>query len=199
MKAQPRGTVLIVASERNPVGSVLCPLVLAVAAGNGVVVHVPAKYPKIAKLLQVYFFNFLDNRYYQCCVAGESNVEKLASLPFDMLFFTGSSEEAKRVQRACSVNLVPSLLEIEASNPIIVDSKCNVSMAAAKIASVKFKNLNTHGASTDSLFVHSSIRDRFATEFRKESRKQYNVHSNLDISNLHASLYLVMYFSSSAT
>ena len=66
VKPQPRGIVLISGSSRNPIASVLCPLVLAVAAGNGVVVLPDETYPNCFKAVEKYIKNYLDNRYYTC-------------------------------------------------------------------------------------------------------------------------------------
>lgn len=132
IKCQPKGIVLIIGSDRNPVGSILCPLVTAVASGNGVIVRPTDSASKCAKALTSFFANFLDNRFYRCVAGPDPRVEELSSLAFDMICFTGEEEKAKKVLLAASSNLVPVHLELENTCPTVVDSSADVSMAAAK-------------------------------------------------------------------
>lgn len=132
IKPQPRGVVLIVGSDRNPVGSVLCPLVSAVASGNGVMVKVSEHTPKCAQVVHLFVSNFLDNRFYQCIAAEKTPAETIAELPLDMICYTGEESRAKKVMLAASSNLVPVHLEIENLCPTVVDGSANLEMAAAK-------------------------------------------------------------------
>ena len=132
VKPQPRGVVLIIGSDRNPIGSVLCPLVSAVAAGNGALVKVSDNAPKCAHVVNLFVSNFLDSRFYQCIVADKMPAETISELPLDMICYTGEESRAKRILLAASSNLVTVHLELEDLCPTVVDGSANLVMAAAK-------------------------------------------------------------------
>ena len=105
IKPQARGVVLIVGSDRNPVGSVLCPLVTAIAAGNGVIVKPSDIAPKCARVINTLISSFLDNKLYHCFQGTKSAPEKLAVFPFDMICMTGEESFAKKILLVASSNL----------------------------------------------------------------------------------------------
>lgn len=131
VKPQARGVVLIVGSDKNPVGTVLCPLVNAVATGNGVVIRPSETATKCAGVLQQFVSNFLDNRFYHCLGSGH-NPDVLAAQPFDFICFTGEEALAKKILLAASANLIPVHLELEYICPVIVDSSADIEVAATK-------------------------------------------------------------------
>lgn len=132
IKPQPRGIVLIIGSDRNPVGSVLCPLVTAVASGNGVLIRPSEAASKCSHVLHQFVSNFLDNRFYHCITDKDATTEAISKLPFDFICFTGDEATAKKILLAASPNLVPVHLEIESLCPTVVDSSADIPMAAAK-------------------------------------------------------------------
>lgn len=132
IKPQARGTVLIIGSDLNPVGSVLCPLVTAISAGNSVIVVPSSKCANSTSTLKKFFELYLDERFYKVVEGDMSVVRTLSSLPFDMICCTGSRETAIQVSRTAADNLVPVHLEIESSSPIIIDSSADIKQAAMK-------------------------------------------------------------------
>lgn len=132
VQPQARGLVLIVGSELNPIGSVLCPLVGAVAAGNGVIVLPAQKCEKSSKVLRTFFLNYLDDRFYKCLVPDKTSVEEVAAMRFDMICFSGNEETAKAVCKQASQHLTPVHLELESACPTVVDSSADLKQACSK-------------------------------------------------------------------
>lgn len=132
VQPQARGLVLISASELNPIGSVLCPLVAAVAAGNAVIVLPAVKCEKSAKVLRTFFLNYLDDRFYKCLIPEKYAVEEVAAMHFDMICFSGNEETAKAVCRQASQHLTPVHLELESTCPTVVDSTADIKQACSK-------------------------------------------------------------------
>lgn len=132
IQPQARGLVLIIGSEQNPIGSVLCPLVTAVAAGNAVIVLPALKCEKSAKVLKGFFLNYLDDRFYKCLSPEKTTPEEVAALQFDMICFTGSEEKAKAICRQASQHLTPVHLELESLCPTVVDGSANLKQACSK-------------------------------------------------------------------
>ena len=134
VKPQARGIVYIIGSNRNPIGSVLCPLVNAVASGNLVVVRPSSSAPKCAEAVKKFIDHYLDNRFYYCISHLEVPAEKVAELPFDYICYTGEQELAKKICLSASSHLVPVHLEIESVCPTVIDGSANIESAAAKYA-----------------------------------------------------------------
>lgn len=60
-------------------------------------------------------------------VAGHrEETTELLNLPFDFIFFTGSTRTGKVVARAAAENLTPVLLELGGQNPALVDETANI-------------------------------------------------------------------------
>jgi aldehyde dehydrogenase (NAD+) len=67
-------------------------------------------------------------------VAGNrEETTELLKLPFDFIFFTGSTKVGKVVAHAAAENLTPVLLELGGQNPALVDATANIKDAAKKI------------------------------------------------------------------
>lgn len=132
IKPQARGICYIVGSDRNPIGSVLCPLVNAVASGNLVVIRPSPLAPKCAEAIKRFIDHYLDNRFYYCLSHLEIPAEKIADLPFDFICYTGEETLAKKISLAASANLVPVHLEIESICPTVIDGSANIENAAVK-------------------------------------------------------------------
>ncbi len=132
IKPQRRGIVLIVGSDTNPIASILCPLALAVAAGNGVLVRPSSAHPKCAKVTHKFINDYLDNRFYHCFTEQSDSAEVIAKLPIDMICFSGDKQHAIKILRAASNNLVPVHLEIETLAPVIIDASIDLKIGIPK-------------------------------------------------------------------
>lgn len=132
LKAQPRGIVLIVGSEKNPIGSILSPLINAVASGNSVMVRPSPKAPKSSEAICKFMDYYLDNRFYRCLMAPEVDVDTIATLSFDFICFTGDESTAKKILTSASQNLIPVHLELEKVCPTVVDGSADIENAAMK-------------------------------------------------------------------
>ena len=75
-------------------------------------------------------------------VQGDADVAaEFAALPFDHLFFTGSTAVGRKVAEAAARNLTPTTLELGGKSPCIVDASCqDLQQAALKIAHGKLLN-----------------------------------------------------------
>jgi aldehyde dehydrogenase (NAD+) len=172
VKPQPRGTVLIIGSERNPFGSVLCPLVSALSAGNAVAILPSPSTPRCNELLKQYLDTYLDNRIYHCFGADEkATIDIVGQEPFDSICYTGPEMMAKQVLKLASTHLSPVLLEVEAPVVFVVHSNANLQLASAKIADYKFMHQQLQGTHGQSLIlVESSIKVQFQQAYQKEAK-----------------------------
>lgn len=93
----------------------------------------------------------------------EANTEIL-KLPFDFIFFTGSTAVGKVVARAAAENLTPVLLELGGQNPTLVDETANIAGAAKKIVWGAMAWGGQWCTSPGYAYVHESIAERFVAE-----------------------------------
>ena len=76
-----------------------------------------------------------------CVVEGDGQLAaEFSSLPFDHLFFTGSTAVGRIVAKAAAANLTPTTLELGGKSPCIIDASCDMKSAALKIAHGKLLN-----------------------------------------------------------
>ncbi|MBT9552040.1 MAG: coniferyl aldehyde dehydrogenase [Hydrogenophaga sp.] len=140
IQRQPLGVVGVIGPWNYPLQLTLGPAATALAAGNHVMIKPSELTPHTSALLatvlhQAYAADEL------CVVQGGADVaHEFASLPFDHLFFTGSTAVGRKVAAAAAANLTPTTLELGGKSPCIIDASCDITSAALKIAHGKLLN-----------------------------------------------------------
>jgi aldehyde dehydrogenase (NAD+) len=114
------------------------------------------------------------------------NVRQFVKLPFDFIFFTGSTSTGKVIARAAAENLTPVLLELGGQNPALVDETANIPDAAKKIVWGKMAWGGQWCTSPGYAYVHESVAEDFVAEAKKVLIALYgkNPKSNLDYSRI---------------
>jgi acyl-CoA reductase-like NAD-dependent aldehyde dehydrogenase len=98
-------------------------------------------------------------------VAGDrEEVTELLKLPFDFIFFTGSTSTGKVIARAAAENLTPVLLELGGQNPALVDETANIPDAANKIVWGKMAWGGQWCTSPGYAYVHESMAENFVAK-----------------------------------
>lgn len=159
---EPLGEVLIISPWNYPFHLQLYPLIGAISAGNCALIKPsplsPATNAVIAKLIGEIFkpehVSILDaDKEYTLPIIQEEK--------FDLIFYTGNSEFAKKVMSAAAPNLTPVILELGGKNPCIVDVETNVEVAAKRIVWGKLLNAGQTCIAPDYLYVHKSLEKEF--------------------------------------
>lgn len=140
VQRQPLGVVGVVSPWNYPVQLALAPVITALGAGNRVMLKPSELTPRTSALLaQLLAASFSSDEL--CVVQGDGAVAaEFSSLPFDHLFFTGSTAVGRKVAAAAAANLTPTTLELGGKSPCILDASCNMADAALKIAHGKLLN-----------------------------------------------------------
>jgi len=170
---QPLGVVGIVSPWNYPLALSLMPLATALAAGNRVMVK-PSEYtPRTSALMaQMLADIFPEDRV--AIVTGGPNVgAAFSALPFDHLFFTGSTGVGKAIMRAASENLVPVTLELGGKSPVIVADDYSIPRAAKALVYGKLSNAGQTCVAPDYVFVPEDKVEAFAAAYEAEARKAY--------------------------
>lgn len=158
---EPKGVSLIIAPWNYPFQLLMGPFVSAIAAGNCCVLKpselAPATSSVIAKLVKEVF-----NENEVAVIEGDAAVStELLELPFDHIFFTGSTQIGKVIMRAASKHLSSITLELGGKSPAIIDEGADLKKAAAKIAWGKLANAGQTCISPDYVFVHENQLEKF--------------------------------------
>jgi aldehyde dehydrogenase (NAD+) len=96
---------------------------------------------------------------------GDAEISKrLLKLPFDHVFFTGSSAIGKTIMAAAAEHLTSVTLELGGKSPTIVTTSANIRDAAQRIAVGKFVNNGQTCIAPDYLLIDSKIADSFIKE-----------------------------------
>ena len=140
LQRQPLGVVGVVSPWNYPVQLALGPVITALAAGNRVMLKPSELTPATSALLaELIGKAFAPDEV--CVVLGDGELAaEFSSLPFDHLFFTGSTAVGRIVAKAAAANLTPTTLELGGKSPCVIDASCDLNAAAIKIAHGKLLN-----------------------------------------------------------
>jgi coniferyl-aldehyde dehydrogenase len=92
---------------------------------------------------------------------------EFAGLPFDHLFFTGSTAVGRKVAEAAAANLTPTTLELGGKSPCIIDASCDIDKAAIKIAHGKLLNAGQTCIAPDYVLLPQGRETAFGEAFAR--------------------------------
>jgi len=154
---EPYGQVLIIAPWNYPFHLLFSPLVGALAAGNTAILKPSELAPQTAVVIEEMVNDHFDPGLMRVVNGGVETAEKLVSLPFDYIFFTGSPRIGKLVMKAASEHLTPVTLELGGKSPAIVDASAELDVAAKRIVWGKFFNAGQTCIAPDYVLVEKSV------------------------------------------
>jgi aldehyde dehydrogenase (NAD+) len=163
---QPRGVVLIVAAWNYPFALLFAPLVAAVAAGNCAILRPSDKVPRTSAVARRIVGDVFAPEEVSFVDGDRTTAQRLLELPFDHIFFTGSTPVGRVVMTAAAPQLSSLTLELGGKSPAIVDEAAEVAHAARSIVWGKFVNAGQTCVAPDYALVHASKRDEFLARAR---------------------------------
>jgi aldehyde dehydrogenase (NAD+) len=169
---EPHGVTLVVGPSNGPLISLLRPAITALAAGNTCILKV-SEAPATAALLLTLIPKYFEPEALTAVSGGREETTELLRLPFDFIFFTGSTRVGKIVMRAAAEHLIPVLLELGGQNPAIVDETANLHDAARKLVWGAMAWGGQWCTSPGYVYVHDSVANEFVAECKKAVRELY--------------------------
>lgn len=154
---QPLGVVGIVAPWNYPLYLSIGPLIDALAAGNRAMIKPSEVGPRFSALLRDLIAETFSPDEVVVCPGDATIAQAFTALPFDHLFFTGSTEVGRHVARAAAQNLTPVTLELGGKSPAIVLPDADISRAARSIAFGKLANAGQTCVAPDHVWVPRSM------------------------------------------
>ena len=168
VQRQPLGVVGIIGPWNYPLQLTLGPAAAALAAGNRVMLKPSEITARTSALLaELVAKHFSPDEF--AVVQGDADVAaEFAALPFDHLFFTGSTAVGRKVAEAAARNLTPTTLELGGKSPCIVDASCqDLQQAALKIAHGKLLNGGQTCIAPDYVLLPRGREAEFTTAYRQ--------------------------------
>ena len=170
---EPKGVCLVIAPWNYPFQLIMSPLVSAIAAGNCCVLKPSELAPATSRVLT----NLLTEIFIEdeiAVVEGDACVStELLSLPFNHIFFTGSTQVGKVVMAAAAKHLSSVTLELGGKSPAIIDDRVDLKKAADKITWGTFANAGQTCIAPDYVFVHEDQQEKFIALMKENIEKKY--------------------------
>jgi coniferyl-aldehyde dehydrogenase len=165
LQRQPLGVVGVVSPWNYPVQLSLGPVITALSAGNRVMLKPSELTPQTSALLaELIGKAFAPDEL--CVVQGDGALAaEFCGLPFDHLFFTGSTAVGRKVAAAAAANLTPTTLELGGKSPCIIDASCDLEHAAIKIAHGKLLNAGQTCIAPDYVLLPKAMEAAFGEAF----------------------------------
>jgi len=170
---EPRGTCLIISPWNYPFSLAVGPLVSALAAGNNVILKPSELTPHMSSLLRKMTEEIFESDVVTVCEGDSAVAQKLLSLPFDHIFFTGSPTIGKVVMKAAAEHLTSVTLELGGKSPTIITSTANLNEAAKRMAVAKFVNNGQTCLAPDYILVEESIQQEFISALTAQTKKLF--------------------------
>lgn len=163
-----RGVVLVLAPWNYPFSLLVNPLVAAIAAGNCVMARPSEKTPHTAEILKTIIGKVFPSNVAKVVIGEIDLAEKLLELPFDHIFFTGSTNVGKKVMAAAAKNLTTVTLELGGKSPVIIDRDVDLADCAEKLCWGKFMNGGQTCVAPDYVFIPEELKASFIELFKKQ-------------------------------
>lgn len=170
---EPRGVCLIIGPWNYPLQLILTPLVSALAAGNCAILKPSEFTTHTSRVLAQIVRECFSENHVALVQGGAETTQDLLKLPFDHIFFTGSTRVGKIVMEAASRHLSSVTLELGGKSPTIVDASADIEVAAEKIAWAKFVNASQTCIAPDYVLVEHAVYERFKKALIKKINAFY--------------------------
>lgn len=154
---EPKGHCLILAPWNYPFQLMISPLIGAIAAGNVVILKGSEKTPHTQAVTQKIIESVFTEDEVAVAIGDIQLADYLSNLPFDHIFFTGSTRVGKLIAEKASKNLTSVTLELGGKSPAIICKDADIDKAIERIVWAKFLNGGQTCVAPDFLCVDKTI------------------------------------------
>src|SRR5437773_12121469 len=158
----PLGVVAIISSWNYPLAIPLSEIIPALAAGNAVVCKTSDFTPQCGALIEKLFIDAGFPKDLVRIVQGGGEVgQALIDASRAKVICTGSVATGPRVAEACSIRLMPSVLELGGKDAMIVLSDADLQVASSAAVWGSYTNCGQVCLSVERLFVEQAVAEKF--------------------------------------
>jgi coniferyl-aldehyde dehydrogenase len=158
---QPVGVVGIISPWNYPFNLAIVPLVAALAAGNRVMLKPSELTPRTADFLSEFLDGLFPPDKVTTIIGGPDVGQAFARLPFDHLFYTGSTAVGRLIMQAAAENLTPVTLELGGKSPCILADDAGLPRAVESIVYGKLLNAGQTCIAPDYVLLPERKLDEF--------------------------------------
>ncbi|SEQ96439.1 aldehyde dehydrogenase (NAD+) [Hyunsoonleella jejuensis] len=169
----PYGTVLVIAPWNYPFLLAIEPLIMAIAAGNTVVLKPSELTENTAKTITEIINKVFPKEVATSVEGGVETATELLAQNWDYIFFTGSTKVGKIVAKAAAKHLTPVTLELGGKSPCIIDDTNNLKLVVRRLVWAKLFNGGQTCIAPDYVIVKSAIKDELIEGLKKEIIRRY--------------------------
>src|SRR5580698_6717198 len=169
--SEARGVCMILGPWNFPLGLAFGPLAAAVAAGNCCIVKLTDLCPATARIAAKIIKETFEEEEVALFEGGVDVATALLELPFNHIFFTGSTRVGKLVMAAAAKHLASVTLELGGKSPVIVDEGADVKKIAGDLAAAKQFNGGQACICPDYVFVKEQQKNGLVEEFRAKVKQ----------------------------
>jgi succinate-semialdehyde dehydrogenase/glutarate-semialdehyde dehydrogenase len=160
---KPRGVVLVISPWNFPLSIPFGEVVMALLAGNGVLLKPASRTPLIAlKMAELFVEAGLDPELVSVMVAdGRTASTVIDSGEVNYVNFTGSTQVGRRVGALAGKHLIAHSMELGGKDPALVCADADLDKAARSVVWGAFANSGQICASVERVYVHRDVCERF--------------------------------------
>lgn len=163
---EPKGRTLIISPWNFPIQLAIIPLIGAIAGGNTVVLKPSELTPHTSAVLDKMLSGVFATEHI-AVVQGDASVStSLLTLPFDHIFFTGSTAVGKLVMEAAAKNLSEITLELGGKSAAIIEESAALKDAAEKLVWGKTLNAGQSCVAPDYVLINQDMIPLFTDKLK---------------------------------
>jgi coniferyl-aldehyde dehydrogenase len=170
---QPLGVVGIISPWNYPFQLAILPAAAALAAGNRVLLKPSEFTPRTSALLARLIGQHFDADEFAVINGGPDIGGLFASMPFDHLFFTGSTAVGRKIALAAAANLVPVTLELGGKSPALIGENADIAVLAPRLVTGKLLNAGQTCIAPDYVLAPASRIDALVQAISTSVRALY--------------------------
>jgi aldehyde dehydrogenase (NAD+) len=178
IRYEPKGIVLIISPWNYPFTLTFNPLIAAIAAGNCAMIKTSEKVPKTSGFIARFIGSLFPEEEVAVLNGNEVDNSLLFDVPYDHIFFTGSTRVGKLIMAEAAKQLIPVTLELSGKSPAIVDESADCKKAVERILFGKIINAGQTCVAPDYALVHRTQYDNFISQSRAFIKERYHIASD---------------------
>ncbi len=165
----PYGVIGIISPWNYPFAIPFHEIVMALMAGNAVLLKVATQTQQVAKLIRdvVAAGNLPEGLFHLVNIPGNVAGQAFIAAGVDKLFFTGSVPVGKKLMAAAAPRLLPLSLELGGNDPMIVCKDANLYRAASGAAWAGFSNAGQSCGGVERVYVEKEAYAEFVAQLGK--------------------------------
>ncbi len=170
---EPKGVCLFLTPWNYPYLLTFRPLTACLAAGNTAIIKPSELTPHSSGLIKEIIETVFSKDEVFVKEGGAESASELLELPFNHIFFTGSTRVGKIVMKAAANHMASVTMELGGKCPSIIDDSADFADAAGKIVWTKFLNCGQACITTDYILVSEKSKDEFIAHLKGNIESSY--------------------------